>query len=92
MGDSRPVVITVSLLPNVKVVERFFKLTLLEKKPTAMSKGYVKILYFILVLLLAVSSIPIRSSLSALSSYYDNNRQDNVEFKSNSLIPVVSLT
>ena len=54
MGSSSSVVRTVSLLPKVKIVERFLKVALLAKK-----------------LFLAVSSAPIRSSLSAASSYYE---------------------
>ena len=33
IGDSKSVVITESLLLSVKVVERFLRLTLVEKKP-----------------------------------------------------------
>ena len=52
MGSSSSVVRTVSRFPRVKMVERFLKVVLVEKKP-----------------FLAVSSVPIKSSLSAESSY-----------------------
>ncbi len=59
MGSSSSVVRTVSRLPSVKMVERFLRTVLVEKKP-----------------LFIVSSAPIKSSFSAVSSNWAKESQD----------------